>query len=133
MKTIVNSWNEWDPLKHVIIGRADGCCIPPSEPAVDGKVPEDSDMRGQFGVRPKETIDRANELLENFSNLLTKRGIRVDRPTPLNFNQPIATPDWKTNSMFGTMPARDIILTVGKEMLEAVSYTHLTLPTILLV
>jgi hypothetical protein len=21
-KTIVNSWNEWDPLKHVIIGRA---------------------------------------------------------------------------------------------------------------
>ena len=42
MKTIVNSWNEWDPLKHVILGRADGCCIPPSEPAVDGKVPEDS-------------------------------------------------------------------------------------------
>ena len=96
MKTIVNSWNEWDPLKHVILGRADGCCIPPSEPAVDGKVPEDSDMRGQFGVRPKETIDRANELLENFANLLKKRGIRVDRPTPLNFNQPIATPDWKT-------------------------------------
>jgi glycine amidinotransferase len=22
-KTIVNSWNEWDPLKHVIVGRAD--------------------------------------------------------------------------------------------------------------
>ena len=118
-KTVVNSWNEWDALKHIILGRADGCCIPPSEPAVDGKVPEDSDMRGQFGVRPKETIDRANELLENFANLLKKRGIRVDRPTPLNFDQPIATPDWKTKSMFGTMPARDIILTVGKEMLEA--------------
>ena len=73
MKTIVNSWNEWDPLKHVILGRADGCCIPPSEPAVDGKVPEDSDMRGQFGIRPKETIDRANELLENFANILKKR------------------------------------------------------------
>ena len=25
-KTIVNSWNEWDPLKHVIVGRADGTC-----------------------------------------------------------------------------------------------------------
>ena len=35
MKTVVNSWNEWDPLKHVILGRADGCCIPPSGPAVD--------------------------------------------------------------------------------------------------
>ena len=26
--TIVNSWNEWDPLKHVIVGKADGTCIP---------------------------------------------------------------------------------------------------------
>ena len=32
-KTIVNSWNEWDPLKHVIVGRADGTCIPAPEPA----------------------------------------------------------------------------------------------------
>ena len=48
-KIIVNSWNEWDPLKHVIIGRADGVCIPAPEPALDAKVPEDSEMRGQFG------------------------------------------------------------------------------------
>ena len=34
-KVIVNSWNEWDPLKHVIVGRADGCCIPAPEPALD--------------------------------------------------------------------------------------------------
>ena len=52
-KTIVNSWNEWDPLKHVIVGRADGTCIPAPEPALDAKVPEDSDMRGQFGPRTK--------------------------------------------------------------------------------
>ena len=44
-KRIVNSWNEWDPLKHVIVGRADGTCIPAPEPALDAKVPEDSDMR----------------------------------------------------------------------------------------
>ena len=52
-KVIVNSWNEWDPLKHVIVGRADGTCIPAPEPALDAKVPEDSDMRGQFGPRTK--------------------------------------------------------------------------------
>ena len=40
-KTVVSSWNEWDPLKHVIVGRADGCCIPAPEPALDAKVPED--------------------------------------------------------------------------------------------
>ena len=83
-KTIVNSWNEWDPLKHVIVGRADGTCIPAPEPALDAKVPEDSDMRGHFGPRTKDTVDKANELLDNFSNMLEKRGIKVDRPIPID-------------------------------------------------
>ena len=55
MKTVVNSWNEWDPLKHVIVA-ADDCHIPPEEPALDAKVPEDSDMRGQWGRRPKKLL-----------------------------------------------------------------------------
>ena len=49
--TVVNSWNEWDPLKHVIVGVADGCCIPPAEPASEPKIPVDSDMRGRHGPR----------------------------------------------------------------------------------
>jgi len=118
-KTIVNSWNEWDPLKHVIVGKADGCCIPAPEPALDAKVPEDSDMKGQYGPRTKDTVDKANELLDNFASLLEKKEIKVDRPTPINHNQKISTPDWEAESMFGCMPARDIILTVGNEMLEA--------------
>ena len=85
-KTIVNSWNEWDPLKHVIVGRADGCCIPAPEPALDAKVPEDSDMRGKFGPRPKDTVDHANHLLDNFVSMLEKKGITVDRPVPIDFN-----------------------------------------------
>ena len=68
-KIIVNSWNEWDPLKHVIVGKADGTCIPAPEPALDAKVPEDSDMRGQFGPRMKDTIDKANQLLDDFSKI----------------------------------------------------------------
>lgn len=118
-KSVVNSWNEWDPLKHVIVGRADGCCIPPPEPALEAKVPEDSDMRGQWGPRPQETVDAANAQLDHLVGILEDRGIRVDRPDPLNFDQPVATPDWQTGSMFGCMPPRDVILTVGKEMLEA--------------
>ena len=76
-------------------------------------------MRGQYGPRPQETVDRANELLDNFATLLEQRGVIVDRPTPLDFNQPTATPDWETETMFGCMPPRDVLLTVGKEMLEA--------------
>ena len=81
-KTVVNSWNEWDPLKHVIVGRATDCHIPPSEPALDAKVPEDSDMKGVWGKRPQDTIDRGNELLDKFADQLTDMGIRVDRPYP---------------------------------------------------
>ncbi|PPR46831.1 MAG: Inosamine-phosphate amidinotransferase 1 [Alphaproteobacteria bacterium MarineAlpha5_Bin9] len=118
-KTIVNSWNEWDPLKHVIVGRADGCCIPPAEPAMAPKIPEESDMKGKFGPRPQDTIDKANFQLDNFASILTKRGIKVDRPKPINFNQKIGTPDWDIDTMFGCMPPRDVILTLGSEMLEA--------------
>jgi glycine amidinotransferase len=117
--TIVSSWNEWDPLKHVIVGKADGGCIPAPEPALDAKVPEDSDMRGQFGLRPKEMVDKANELLDQFAKQLEGRGICVDRPTPIDFNKKTSTPDWQTETMFGCMPPRDVLLTVGKEILEA--------------
>ena len=116
---IVNSWNEWDPLKHVIVGVADNCHIPAPEPALDAKVPEDSDMKGQFGKRPQHTIDKANEQLNNFVNVLEKRGVKVDRPTPIDFSKKTSTPDWEAETMFGTMPPRDVILTVGREMLEA--------------
>jgi glycine amidinotransferase len=118
-RTKVNSWNEWDPLTHVIVGRADNGHIPPAEPALDAKVPEDSDMRGQWGKRPQETIDRANELLDNFASLLSARGIRVDRPTCIDHSQPVTTPDFHTDSQFGCMPPRDVLLTVGHEILEA--------------
>ena len=117
--TIVNSWNEWDPLKHIIVGRADNCCIPPPEPATDPKIPEDSGMKGIHGPRSQESIDKGNVQLDGLATILEKRGIRVDRPTPINFNQPTSTPDWKSETMFGCMPPRDVLLTVGNEILEA--------------
>ncbi len=118
-RTVVSSWNEWDPLRHVIVGRADGGHIPPREPALDAKVPEDSDMRGKWGQRPKETINRANELLDGFAAILQSRGIRVDRPVPIDHSLPVTTPDFHTDSQFGCMPPRDVLLTVGPEILEA--------------
>ena len=91
----------------------------PPEPAVECKVPLDSDMKGKWGPRPQETVDKANVQLDNLADILRKRGVRVDRPTPLDFSQPIQTPDWENPSMFGCMPPRDVVATVGNEMLEA--------------
>jgi glycine amidinotransferase len=62
---------------------------------------------------------KANEQLDNFAAMLEERGIRVDRPTPLDFTQQVQTPDWVQETMFGCMPPRDLLLTVGNEILEA--------------
>ena len=37
-KIIVNSWNEWDPLKHVIVGKADGTCASSVELIYDDEI-----------------------------------------------------------------------------------------------
>jgi len=117
--TVVSSWNDFDPLKHAIVGRADFTCVPPTEPATEAKIPEDSDMRGMWGPRPLETVERANYQLDSLAGLLESRGVRVDRPEPLQWNQAVMTPDFSTGSSFGCMPPRDVLLTVGKEILSA--------------
>jgi len=61
----------------------------------------------------------AVEQLDNLAKVLESRGVRVDRPTPLDFSQTVQTPDWVQESMFGCMPPRDLLLTVGNEILEA--------------
>ncbi|MGB7300354.1 MAG: serine/threonine protein kinase [Burkholderiaceae bacterium] len=118
-KSFVSSWNDFDPLRHVIVGRADFTCIPPSEPATEAKVPQDSDMRGMWGPRPTPTVEKANQQLDSLVSILESRGVRVDRPEPLQWNQPVITPDFRTDSQFGCMPPRDVLLTVGKEILAA--------------
>src|SRR4030042_326073 len=118
-KTVVNAWNEWDPLKHVIVGRADGTLVQAPETAVQRDWTKDGFPPGTWGPYPQEMQDRANEQLDNFANILEGRGIRVDRPTPVDFSQAVQTPDWKQETMFGCAPARDLLLTVGNEILEA--------------
>jgi len=117
--TIVNSWNEWDPLKHVIVGRADGTMVQAPEPAVVRDWPEYGFPLGTYGRLPQEMEDAANEQLDNFAALLESHGVTVDRPEVLDFSQAVSTPDWKQDSMFGVMPPRDVLLTVGNEIVEA--------------
>lgn len=121
----VCSWDEWSPLQHVIVGRADSSHVPAPEPAVNAKVPEESDMRGLWGARPAESVARANAQLDAFAELLAKRGIRVDRPVPIDFSMAVKTPDFEVPTQFGCMPPRDVLLTVGREIVEAtMSYRY---------
>jgi len=117
--TTVNCWNEWDPLRHVIVGRADGTMVQAPEPAVFSDWPEDGFPLGSYGPLPGEMVAAANEQLDNLARLLESRGIRVDRTVPISFDQRVSTPEWTQESMFGCMSPRDVLITVGKEILEA--------------
>ena len=119
MAKIVSSWNDWDPLKRVIVGLCDNSVIPPEEPATSEKVPVDSEMRGMWGLRPLRTVEVGNACLENLVKALEERGVVVDRPTPLQWNQAIGTPDFRNDSMMTCMPPRDILLTMGNEIMAS--------------
>lgn len=119
VQTDVCSWNEWDQLRHVIVGRADGSQIPAPEPAINAKIPEGSLMRTISGHRTEDSIVRANRQLDAFVEILEQRGIRVDRPQPIDFAQPACTPDFEAPTQFGCMPPRDVLLTVGRVIVEA--------------
>ena len=86
MAKIVNSWNDWDPLKRVILGLCDNAMIVPEEPATSEKVPVDSDMRGMWGLRPLRTVEAGNAALDRLRKAMEDRGVVVDRPTPLQWN-----------------------------------------------
>ena len=119
MAKIVNSWNDFDPLKRVIVGRANNSVIPPEEPTTSEKVPIDSEMRGMWGPRPTETVEKANAQLDFLAKTLEEHGVVVDRPTPLQWNQPVITPDFRTDAMMTCMPPRDILLTIGNEIMAS--------------
>lgn len=119
MTKIVNSWNDFDPLKRVIVGKADFSVIPDEEPATSEKVPVDSEMRGMWGPRPTETVEKANAALDRLAKELESRGVIVDRPTPIQWNQAMGTPDFRVPSGMTQMPPRDILLTMGNEIMAS--------------
>ncbi|MFF1690635.1 serine/threonine protein kinase [Streptomyces sp. NPDC058254] len=115
----VNAWNGWDPLRHVIVGRAEGTVVQAPEHAVRRDYPDDGFPLGSYGPMPADMVAEAEQQLDDFAAMLRRRGIRVDRPTPIDFTQQVGTPEWTHESMFGCMPPRDLLLTVGNEVLEA--------------
>ena len=66
-KTIVSSWNEWDPLKHVIVGRAEGAMLQAPEPAVYRDFAKDGFPYGKWGPMPEERVAKAVAQLDNFA------------------------------------------------------------------
>jgi glycine amidinotransferase len=120
MTKIINSWNEWDPLRRVILGRPEGTNFPAAEPAWQYDYPDAGYPVGTWGPFPQEMVEAAHEQIENFASVLRKHGVTVDRPTvhPCMYNRAVSTPDWTQLNCYGVNNVRDEFLCHGNYLVE---------------
>ena len=83
----MNSKNEWDPLKKVLVGVADHANIPND---ISVRVVNYADEKNEnvipYGIYPQKVIDEANEDLDNFASFLKEQSIEVVRPKRIQTN-----------------------------------------------
>lgn len=117
----LNSHNEWDSLKEVIVGRVDRRgCLPFSTTR-----PLDSDTMRTIGrlaheAYPDWLLDEVSEDLEGLCDVLRAFGAKVLRPDCSTVAKPYATPEWSASGdrMYNM---RDLHLVVGDTVVESPS------------
>lgn len=119
-RRIVNAWNEWDPLQEIVVGSAENACFEPTEP---GNKPQ---QRGEWaaqpfptGRKPAELNDKANEELDGLTALLESQGVTVRRPSVRDYAGSLRTPDFEVANQYCAVCPRDVMITLGNEILEA--------------
>jgi len=116
----VNSWNEWDPLEEIIVGCARGAAEMGFEPAFAPYFPPGDPGRTQRGrAIPHSVVEDAERQLDHFAELLTRRGVRVRRPDPIQHAIAVKTPDWESDGGHASACPRDVLLVIGNEIIEA--------------
>ena len=135
VKTVMNpgnlvcSYNEWDPLEEVIVGRG----LPTSLPALDFtfrlffhdniyNIIRDSSSNTTSTLTPQKQIKKRHiaehqEDVELFAELLTSHGITVKRPkVPGKINK-IKTANWDSE-IHPALNVRDLSMIVGNKIIE---------------
>ncbi|NIO06888.1 MAG: amidinotransferase [Deltaproteobacteria bacterium] len=116
----VNTHNEWDPLKEVIVGRLEYATIPNNHVLFTQSLPSTAaklyrPIAGR--LYPKLIVEPAQQELNEFIHILEAEGITVRRPDVLDFSKPFRSPHWKAKG-FCTASPRDGLLVIGDTILE---------------
>jgi N-dimethylarginine dimethylaminohydrolase len=117
----LNSHNEWDPLREVIVGCAEGqaCLAFSTAQPVSAEKREKIDKLAAEAY-PKWLIDEVNEDLQELCNVLQKSGVKVLRPNSSDVGKSYATPDWNASGE-RQYNMRDLHLVVGDIVIESPS------------
>lgn len=84
---MIDSWNEWDPLKEVVVGSATNANWPSNDP-VFSKESEKTLWKltpVPSGPVPQWIVDEANEDLDELCSVLAQAGVTVHRPREIDF------------------------------------------------
>ena len=86
----VSSYNEWDPLEEVIVGRAENACVPKMTIEVKADIYEnnwDFFYKNGGSFFPENYLKKAVEEIEEFCNILQQEGVIVRRPEVIDHSQ----------------------------------------------
>ena len=113
----INSWNETDPLRSIIIGDPTNSYQVPKEFPTKIKSLNQCHNKVPFS---KLDIDAAKKQINNLINILQNEySVKVIRPDIINHSNSITTPYWNiTNTNENTCP-RDTFSILGNTILEA--------------
>ena len=108
---MIHSYNEWDPLKEVVVGRADFANWPSTDPvfAQEHEKTTWKETAVPSGPVPDWIIDEANEDLDTLAATLEMCGAVVHRPNVIDFQQ--------RGGMYNYCP-RDRLLIYGSTVVD---------------
>lgn len=124
----VNSWDEFSPLREVIVGDARGARIPSlQDPSAwlnfYPQLTAAELARVRTGAFPQAILDEADEDLAELADTLRELGVLVHRPAAGDHEAEFSSPDWRASG-FSSFCPRDLVLVVGSTLIEAPSPTR---------
>ena len=129
---MVNSFDEWSPLKEVIVGSPIHYELPELELSFKLFFHDVAHSAFYYPTYEKATVDKqeastkklqrqyVEELAEDvdeFTNALIKLGVKVHRPIPLNQVISFKTPYWEATGL-PALNVRDQAIIMGNEIIE---------------
>ena len=118
----INSHNEWDTLKEVIVGSAKQSTAA-IEYYSDSKISEEMQIKILKlcnEASPQWFLDEVNEDLDNLADIIKKFGAKVFRPTEHDIKKIYSSPFWSAvgNNFYNV---RDLHLVIGDYVIESSS------------